>query len=399
MALNNSIRVSSIDVIRGLAMVIMALDHVRDYFHITANTQDPLDLATTSPALFFTRWITHFCAPVFVLLSGTSIFLQGQRKSPVELGAFLVKRGLWLIFVELFIVSLAWTFNPAYEFIPFQVIWAIGISMVIMGGLISLRLPMWAFLAVGSVLVAGHNAFDFMEAAPGFTSTFWWDVLHYGQFKVHQILPGHNLILVYAFPVWLGVMMLGYAMGSWYTSDFDSLRRRKNLMNTGLALLVFFVLLRFSNGYGDPVDWSAQRTPFYTLLSFINVDKYPASLLYLCLMLGPALILLSVTEKIENSLTSALTVFGRTAFFYYIVHLYLIHTIAVVVFFMRGHTLSEAYDPESHFPFLYVVPGEGFYLPGVYVIWLLVVATLYPVCSWYNKYKIQNKEKWWLSYL
>ena len=268
-----------------------------------------------------------------------------------------------------------------------------------MGALVSLRLPMWAFLVAGGVLVAGHNAFDFMEAAPGFSSTFWWDVLHYGQFTVHQIFPGHNVILVYAFPVWLGVMMLGYAMGSWYASGYDALRRKKNLMYTGLTLLVFFVLLRFSNWYGDPVDWAVQRTPFYTFLSFINVDKYPASLLYLSLMLGPALILLSLTEKIENKLTQALTVFGRTAFFYYIIHLYLIHAIAVVVFFMRGHTYAEVYDPKSYFPFLYVVPGEGYGLPMVYLLWILVITLLYPLCKWYNCYKSLHKEKWWLSYL
>ena len=397
-AINNN-RVSSIDVVRGLAMVIMALDHIRDYFHITANTHDPLDLATTSPGLFMTRWITHFCAPAFVLLSGTSIFLQGQRKSTTELASFLVKRGLWLVFAEIFIVSLAWTFNPAYEIIPFQVIWAIGMSMIIMGILVFFKVPTQWMVMMGLVIVMGHNAFDFVEDDPGFQATLWWDFLHYGFFTAHEILPGHNAMLVYAFPVWTGVMLLGYGLGQWFVADYSAEKRRKNLLNMGLGLLVIFVLLRFTNWYGDPIDWSVQATPLLTFLSFINVDKYPASLLYLSIMLGFALIFLAVLERVKNRLTAMLTVFGRTAFFYYILHLYLIHALATGLFFMRGHTMDEVYNPENHFPFLYVVPGEGLSLSGVYMVWIGVIVFLYPLCYFYDRYKTSHKEQWWLSYL
>ena len=395
----NNNRVGSIDVVRGLAMVIMALDHIRDYFHITANTHDPLDLATTSPGLFMTRWITHFCAPAFVLLSGTSIFLQGQRKSTTELASFLVKRGLWLVFAEIFIVSLAWTFNPAYEIIPFQVIWAIGMSMIIMGVLVFLKVPTRVMVAVGLVIVLGHNAFDFVEDDPGFQSTLWWDFLHYGFFTAHEILPGHNAMLVYAFPVWTGVMMLGYGLGQWFIGGYDESRRRKNLLSTGLGLLAFFVVLRFTNWYGDPVDWSQQKTALLTILSFLNVDKYPASLLYLSVMLGLALILLAYMERVQNSFTRVMTVFGRTAFFYYIIHLYLIHALSTALYFFNGHTMAEANHPENHFPFHYLIPGEGLSLGMTYVVWISVIVVLYPLCYFYDRYKTLHKEQWWLSYL
>jgi uncharacterized membrane protein len=309
-------RIESIDIVRGLAMVIMALDHVRDYFHIGANTGDPLDLTTTTAALFFTRWITHFCAPIFIFLSGTSIYLQSQRKTKQELGTFLIKRGLWLIVVEWCIISLGWTFNLHYNIIPFQVIWAIGISMLLFGVLILLKLPYKAIFILGVVLVAGHNLLDFPEAAPGFQSNFWWDLFHHGVFMPYQYAPNHVALMVYPFPAWMGVMLLGYCAGSLFTNNFSSEERQKILFRVGLGLIALFFIVRFTNAYGDPVDWSTQRNGFYTFLSFINVNKYPPSLLFLCMTIGPALLLLAYTERIKNKLSDALVVFGRTAFFY-----------------------------------------------------------------------------------
>ncbi|MEO7264352.1 MAG: heparan-alpha-glucosaminide N-acetyltransferase domain-containing protein, partial [Ferruginibacter sp.] len=209
-------RIESIDILRGIVMVIMALDHVRDYFHITANSDDPLNLATTSPALFFTRWVTHFCAPAFVFLSGTSIYLQSLRKTKAELSGFLIKRGLWLIFVEVAIISLAWTFNPLYEILALQVIWAIGISMFILGLII--RLPYKVILILGLIIVFGHNLLDIPESAPGFTPGFWWDLLHHGQFVRYNYAPGHDIIIAYPFLPWTGLMMLGYCGGVFFTS-------------------------------------------------------------------------------------------------------------------------------------------------------------------------------------
>ncbi len=391
-------RIESIDIVRGIAMLIMALDHLRDYFHITANTDDPLNLETTHPALFFTRFITHFCAPIFIFLSGTSIYLQSLRKTKKELGVFLIKRGLWLILVEWTIVAFAWTFNPSFSILPFQVIWAIGISMVVLGIFTLLRLPYIAIFAIGIVLVAGHNLLDAYEAAPHFKAGFWWDLFHHGAFVTYPITDNHVAMLVYPFPPWTGVMMLGYCSGILFTSNYTSAIRRKILIRIGIGLIVFFMLLRFSNLYGDPVPWSQQSTFFYSFLSFIKVNKYPPSLLYVCITMGPALILLALLEKPKNKLTDGLVVFGRTAFFYYIVHLYVIHLVATILFFVRGHTMEEAGNIGEKFPFLFVVPGEGIGLAGLYILWILLIAALYPLCKWYDKYKTKHTEIWWLSY-
>jgi uncharacterized membrane protein len=397
--LQNQKRIESIDIIRGIAMVIMALDHVRDYFHIGANLDDPLNLATTTPILYFTRWITHFCAPIFVFLSGTSIYLQSLRKTKKELSSFLIKRGLWLIFAEWVIVAFGWTFNPFYNVVPFQVIWAIGISMVILGLLILIRLPYKVIFILGLILVAGHNLLDIPESAPGFQSNFWWDLLHHGFFAQYEFAPNHFAFLVYPFLAWTGVMMLGYSAGILFTSPYTPSQRRKTLTLIGLGLILLFVVLRFSNVYGDPVDWTVQKNGFYTFLSFIKVNKYPPSLLYLCITIGPALLLLSFVERIKNSFTKAMIVYGRTAFFYYIIHIYLIHLVAAVCFFARGHSFADAANVGKQYPFLFIAPGEGYNLWVVYGVWLAIVIALYPLCKWYDKYKTSHKEKWWLSYL
>jgi len=394
----NSKRIESIDIIRGIAMVIMALDHVRDYFHITANIDDPLNLDTTTPLLFFTRWITHFCAPVFVFLSGTSIYLQSLRKTKKELSSFLIKRGLWLIFAEFFIISLAWTFDPMYHIFPMQVIWAIGISMVILGLLI--HLPYRVILIIGLVIVFGHNLLDIPESAPGFKAGFWWDLFHSGFFKLYSYAPNRFFMMVYPFVAWTGVMMLGFCTGIFFSAKYTEVQRRKILKNLGLGLIGLFVILRFINIYGDPVAWSTQKDGLYTFFSFLKVNKYPPSLLYLCIMIGPALVLLSLMEKIKNSFTNIMLVFGRTAFFYYIIHIYLIHLFATIAFFIRGnHTVQEAYDSVQKVPFLFVMPGEGVGLALTYAIWAGIIILLYPLCKWYDRYKTSHKEKWWLSYL
>lgn len=390
-------RIESIDILRGIAMVIMALDHVRDYVHVTANTDDPLNFATTTPFLYFTRWITHFCAPVFVFLSGTSVYLQSLRKTKKELSAFLIKRGLWLIFVEIAIISLAWTFNPQYGFIPLQVIWAIGICMVILGLLI--WLPFNAILGIGLVIVFGHNLLDIPESAEGFTPNFWWDILHHGFFVPYQLIPGHNFIIVYPFLPWLGLMMLGYCTGIFFTAKYSEEQRRKIFIRIGLSLISIFIVVRFINIYGDPHPWSTQKDGLFTFLSFMNVHKYPPSLLFLCIIIGPGFLLLAFLERIKNAFTNVMQIYGRVAFFYYILHLYLIHLVAVVFFFVRGHSFNEAINNSNQFPFNFVIPGEGYGLAGVYAVWAFVVIALYPLCRWYNNYKTRHKEKWWLSYL
>jgi uncharacterized membrane protein len=393
----NQKRIESIDILRGIVMVLMALDHVRDYFHITANTDDPLNLATTTPALFLTRWITHFCAPIFVFLSGTSIYLQSLRKTKKELSAFLIKRGLWLILAEWMIISLAWTFNPLYNIIPFQVIWAIGISMLILG--FAIRLPFKALLSMGLLIVAGHNLLDIPEAAPGFKAGFWWDLLHHGHFSAYEFAPGRFALIVYPFLPWTALMMLGYCAGVFFKPSCSPAQRTTLFIRLGLVLILLFAALRFINIYGDPVAWKAQENGLRTFFSFIKVNKYPPSLLYMCITIGVAFLALAFLEKIKNAFTDKMLVFGRTAFFYYILHIYLIHLLSAICFFARGHSLQDAIGSMQNLPFMFLIPGEGFGLGVVYLVWVAVILMLYPLCRWYDRYKTNHKEKWWLSYL
>ncbi|MEZ5033923.1 MAG: heparan-alpha-glucosaminide N-acetyltransferase domain-containing protein [Chitinophagaceae bacterium] len=389
-------RITSIDILRGLAMVIMALDHTRDFFHVNAFTGNPLDMATTTPALFFTRWITHFCAPIFVFLSGTSIYLQSLRKTKKELSLFLIKRGIWLILVEITIVNFAWRFDPFFHSITLQVIWAIGISMVLLGFII--RLPFKVILLLGLIIVFGHNLLDIPESAEGFKAGFLWDLLHHANFNFYPIVPGVYLLIVYAFLPWTGVMILGYCTGVFFSQQFSAEQRKKIFVRIGWALIVFFFVLRWSNFYGDPVHWSSQKNGLFTFLSILNVNKYPPSLLYLCITIGPSFLLLAYFENVKTWFTEKMIVFGRTAFFYYILHLYVIHLATTICFLARGHSLSDGFNqPSSRINF--VLPGEGFSLWIVWLIWLAVVIVLYPLCKRYDTYKRNHREKWWLSYL
>ncbi len=390
-------RIDSIDVLRGAVMIIMALDHVRDYFHFSANTDDPMNFATTTSLLFFTRWITHFCAPIFIFLSGTSIYLQGLRKTKKELSIFLIKRGLWLILLEIVVNSFGWSFNPYYNALFFQVIWAIGISMVIMGLLI--YLPYFVILIIGLLIFAGHNLLDIPEADPNFKAGFIWNLLHHGVFVPYEIIPHHSMIIVYPFLPWTGVMILGYCLGRLYEPKVTQEVRKKDLLLKGFALIALFVVLRTFNIYGNPEPWSAQKNTLFTFFSFIDVHKYPPSLLYVCMTIGPALIALAFIENIKNRISNFMRIFGRVALFYYILHIYLIHGLCMLLFFLRGHTMAEAINPGAHFPWYFVRSGEGFELPIVYIIWVLVIAILYPLCKWYDTYKTNHKQNKWLSYL
>lgn len=390
-------RIDSIDILRGIVMVIMALDHVRDFFHIEGNTDDPLNLATTTPILFFTRWITHFCAPVFVFLSGTSIYLQSLRKTKKQLSLFLIKRGLWLVVAEVLIVSLGLTFNPFYNFILLQVIWATGISMFLLGLII--HLPYKFILALGLIIVLGHNLLDIPEAAPGFKAGFWWDLFHHGQFAIYSFAPNHVIAIMYPFVPWLGLMLMGYCTGIFFTRQYQPEQRRKILIRLGISTIVFFVLVRFINIYGDPFAWTPQKNGFLSFLAFIKAHKYPPSLLYMCMTIGPALLFLALIEKVQNGFTNTMRIYGRTAFFYYLIHFYLIHFICMILFFARGHSMQDAVNSMKNLPFMFTIPGEGYSLWVVYFIWLAVVISLYPLCKWYDQYKTSHREKWWLSYL
>ncbi len=387
-------RIDSIDVLRGLVMVIMALDHSRDYFH-TADA--PLDLTTTTTFLFFTRWITHYCAPIFVFLSGTSIYLQGLRKTKSTLQSFLLKRGLWLIFIEISVITFAWSFNPHFNYIIFQVIWAIGISMVLLG--LVIRLPYNFIFSLGLIIVLGHNLLDFAEAAPGFKAGFWWDLLHHGSFAFYPITRNHVLIMLYPFVPWTGLMMLGYCTGKFFSSKYTPRQRKKILSRIGIGLILFFIALRFINVYGNPEHWAAQKNGWFTVLSFINVHKYPPSLLYMCMTIGPAFLLLSFFENVKNGFTEKIRIYGRVPFFYYVLHIYLIHLISAVVYLAHGHTIAQATTLGNGIPFYFLAANDGYNLFIVYLVWISVVLALFPLCRWFNNYKTNHKEKWWLGYL
>ena len=387
-------RIQSIDILRGAIMLIMALDHTRDFFHVAGPTSDPTNMATTTPILFFTRWITHFCAPNFVFLSGLSAYVAGTRRTKSELSAFLIKRGLWLIFVELVIITFAFSLNPLYNFVLLQVLWVIGFSMVILGLLV--RAPLTVIGIIGGLIFFGHDIFDYLQLPK---TGFEADLLNIFFVARASILPvgqSYYIFDLYALIPWTGVMLLGYVFGPLYKSSFDPRRRRKILLHTGIAVLAFFVVLRYVNLYGDPQPWSVQRNGIYSFLSFLNVSKYPPSLIYCCLTIGTGLIILSLTEHIQNKVTAILVVYGNVPFFYYILHFYIIRAITIIVFFAQGYGTNQIVNPKA--PFLFSPPHFGFNLFGVYLVWLFVIASLYLPCRWFSKYK-KTHNQWWLSYL
>lgn len=394
-ALQPAKRILSIDILRGAVMLIMAIDHVRDYFHVHGWDQNPTDMATTTPFLFFTRWITHFCAPVFVFLSGTSAFIAGQKKSKKELSIFLIKRGFWLVLVEVVIMTLGITFNPLYNVIIWQVIWAIGWSMIILGLLV--RTSVTTIAVIGFIIVFGHNILDYTpQPAPETTADFFMRVFLTAQFTIYHTGENRIILDIYAILPWTGAMLLGYAFGTLYKKTFDAAKRRKIILQMGLAVTALFIILRFINQYGDPAHWSQQKNGVYTFLSFLNTTKYPCSLLYLCMTLGPALIILSLIENAQSKFSRILITYGRVPFFYYVIHFYLIHGLCVIFFFASGYTASEIIDRNT--PFLFRPEHFGFDLWVVYAVWLFVIIILYKPCKWFQRYK-ETHNQWWLSYV
>ncbi len=392
---NKNYRIDSIDLLRGLVMIIMALDHTRDFFHKPAFTDDPLNLATTTPMLYFTRWVTHLCAPIFVFLAGTGAYFQSQRKTKKELSSFLIKRGLWLLIIEIIIMNLAFSFDLKYSLIALQTIWSIGISMIILG--IVIFLPFAVILAIGSVIVLGHNMLDSFEAGRTTPIGWWYSLLHQPGF--YKLWDGHNLLILYPFLPWTGLMMLGYCFGKLFLK-YEGAQRRKMLVMLGIGLLLLFAALRIPNLYGDPRNWSEQKNALYSFLDVMNVQKYPPSLLYMCATIGIGMLLLAAFGNVRNRLTKFITVYGRVPFFYYILHFFLIHLVSAICYLARGHSFSEGAHVSNGNGFQpnFTQPNEGFSLGMVYVIWVLIVLSLYPLCKWFSEYKQKHKD-WWLSYL
>lgn len=382
-------RIDSIDILRGIVMIIMALDHVRDFFHIHAMTGNPTDPASTTPILFFTRWITHFSAPVFVFLAGLSAFLAGRKKSRKELSVFLIKRGLWLMIADLVVFNLILTFDPQFHMVSVSILCVTGLSMILLAGII--YLPVSVICATGLVLVAGHNLLDGFNADKPQNISVWWGLLHQQFIRVYA--PGRIFGGFYPLIPWPGIMMLGYCLGTFFVSDYAETKRRRKLVVIGLSATFAFVVIRWMNVYGDLLTWKEEKNTVASVLSFFNVTKYPPSFLFCCMTLGPALVALAFLEKVKAGWSSFVVIYGRVPFFYYFTHFFLVHLLCAILFFATGHSMAEATSTIMYFRPV----NFGFSLSIVYLIWVGIVLVLYPFCKKYSLYKATHTH-WWLPY-
>jgi uncharacterized membrane protein len=384
--LKGRVRLDSIDLLRGLVMVLMVLDHSRDFFAAgNFNLRDVND-----PALFLTRWVTHFCAPVFVFLAGTSAFLYGARGRTVrEVSWFLFTRGLWLVLLELTIIRFAWTFSVFPDFVLLQVIWAIGISMIVLSALI--HLPRWAIGAIGVGMIAGHNLLDAVRAEQFGQLGWLWNVLH----QPALLHPTAEVTVFALYPLipWIGVMAAGYALGPVMLREPSS--RRRWLVGLGLGVTLIFILLRATNLYGDPAPWTSHHGIGATLLSFVNTEKYPPSALYLAMTLGPALVALAAFEFAHGKVAKLFITFGRVPLFFYLGHLLLLHAMAVAFAAIAHGDVAWLFGV---LPIAARSDGYGLGLPGVYLVWMIAVAVLYRPCRWFAEVKRQRHDAW-LSYV
>jgi uncharacterized membrane protein len=401
-------RIDSIDLLRGIVMVIMMLDHTREFVHVGAFTFDPTDLTRTTVPLFLTRWITHYCAPIFVFLAGTGAYLQLARgKSKSSLSKFLISRGLWLILLELTVVRMGVFLNADYKFFGFlQVIWVIGVSMIVLAGLIHLPLKVTATFGVAMIFL--HNLLDRIQVAgwrglgtpiPSVWAKLW--ILLHQPFSPFPVLPVLSPVVVAIYNIipWVGVMAAGYAFGKIY--QMDAARRRRLLLVMGGSATVLFLVMRAINIYGDPARWSTQKNAVFTVLSFLNTTKYPPSLLFLLMTLGPALIALALAESTTNilgPLRNPLVTFGRVPLFFYILQWYTAHLLAIVLGLIAGQPVAFQWASPI-VKFTQPAPqGVGFRLWVVYLCWLGGIMLLYPLCKWFAGVKARRRD-WWLSYL
>lgn len=384
-------RISSIDIVRGLVMVLMPLDHVRDLLHTTSLTQSPTDLTTTTPILFFTRWITHLCAPAFVFLAGTSAWLSLEASPDKRAGRrFLLTRGLALIAIELTLVNFGMNFDIRFRYFLFEVIATIGAGFVILS-LLS-RLSWGVTATIAAILFFGHDLLARVPLptlpVPRFIATLFFTL---------GVFQGEKVTFLVAYPIlpWLGILLAGYSAGRLFTLTPE--RRSRLLLGFGIGSLALFMPLRLINVYGDPVPWAPQEDAVFTVLSFLNVNKYPPSLLFSLVTLGIILIILSAAEGRDNRVTRILLVYGRVPMFYFLVHFYIVHLLLFLMVFLQGYHFSDL----RFGPFLNGRPekGSGIPLGAVYLVWIGLVVALYPVCRWYGRYKAQHKEKKWLRYL
>ncbi len=383
-------RLAIIDILRGLIILIMALDHVRDYVHISGFAVDPIDFRQSNPILYGTRWITHLCAPTFIFLAGVSAWLMRARGGGAgSLARFLVTRGLWLIFLEVTVVGFGWEFQlPMPLFLA--ILWAIGWCMIALAGMVFL--PRRAVLAVGLAITLGHDLLDGVDPAQfGAWAPLWDFLLQVNIFKVH----GFDIFLFYPVLPWVGVIALGYGLGDLFLSP----RRDRRLSLLGAGMLAAFVALRWSHLYGDPRPWAVQDTPAHTVMDFMNVAKYPPSLLYVCATLGITLSLAPWLARLPEKVTGFLRTFGSVPMMAYLAHLYVLHAVAIAAHLIAGRSLHGQFD---NIWYAFMNPGymKGTDLPlwVAYACWVVVIALLYPICRYWQGLKRRRRD-WWLSYL
>ena len=383
-------RIASLDLLKGAIMIIMALDHVRDYFHFDAFFFDPTDPEKTNLGLYLTRWSTHYCAPTFSLLAGVSAYLIGIRKSKKELSYFLLKRGIWLIFIELTVVNFSWFFDIHFQTFGLFVIWSLGISMIFLAAIIHLRLK--HILIFSLLMIFGHNVLDSFH----FGNDIFWSIIH--EFNFIDLQSGRKLLVGYPIIPWIGVMSLGYYFGSFYDRNFSAEKRKKIFLIIGLSSIIMFLIVRFLNGYGNLNNWKSYELDIQTIFSFFNPAKYPPSISYLLMTLGPIFLILSRTENLKGKIINIISVFGKVPFFYYILHIYLIHLLALITAWITGFgwesLIIKGWVTQSP-----LLKGFGFNLWIVHFIWIAIVIALYPFCKKFSIYKQNNKDKAWLSYL
>lgn len=391
-----SSRLSAIDALRGAVMIFMALDHIRDFFHADAILFSPTDLSRTTVTLFFTRWVTHYCMPVFMFAAGMGAFLRGRRYTKGQLSQFLWTRGLWLMVLELTVMRLAYNFNFSTHLVYFLLIlWIFGVCMIGMAALIHLPIRWLAVLSV--VMIVLHNLLDSVLASQFGAHAWVWNMLHQpGVFSV----AGIQVLVAYPLIPWIAVMAAGYCFGEVFM--LEPARRQRIVLRTGLALMIGFVILRAMDRYGDPAPWSHQKSAVFTVLSFLNCTKYPASLDFLLMTIGPSLLILAWFDRCAWKDANPLIVFGRVPFFYFVLHFYAIHALAVVMALLRYGTRAFAFvfnpvptmgGSRELYP-----ANFGYHLWVVYVVWIGIVAALYPCCRWYAGIKA-TRRYWWLSYL
>jgi uncharacterized membrane protein len=391
-------RIEAIDAVRGGVMVLMALDHVRDFIHRGAMSYSPTDLTQTTPILFFTRWATHLCAPTFMFTAGLGAFLWWQRgKTRQELSVFLVSRGLWLIVLEITVMRLAYYFdfspdNP----VLLLVLWVLGVCMIGLALLVWIPIRVLTMLSVAVIVL--HNSLDRVDAARfGIAAAGIWNLLHQpGAFR----LAGATIVVGYPLIPWIAVMALGFCFGQLYQMDRPV--RERLLVAIGLVAIMAFAVIRALNVYGDPVPWTTQTSAVYTALSFLNTTKYPPSLDFLLMTLGPAMLALAWFERLGLNASNPLVIFGRVPLFYFVLHFYLAHAVAVLLALLRYgsgaltfvfHPMPSVGGPRELFPAQF-----GYDLWVAYAVWAVVVVALFPVCRWFGRIKA-TRHDWWLRYL